>query len=79
MKTNEFVTLYVMNLLSIFLGLFLASEYKIYWLESDNPPSDNYMATAGTIAIFFNGCRFIWAALLDHYPYKVVYGVLLSI
>ena len=31
-KSKQFVSLYVMNFFSIFLGLYVANEYKVYWL-----------------------------------------------
>jgi len=40
MKTKEFITLYVMNFFSIFLGLFIANEYKVYWFASGFAPGD---------------------------------------
>ena len=40
MKTREFVLLYVMNFLSVFLGLFIANEYKVYWLNSGFAPGE---------------------------------------
>jgi hypothetical protein len=33
MKTREFMLLYLMNFLSVFLGLFIVNEYKVYWLN----------------------------------------------
>lgn len=77
MKTNQFISLYVMNFFSIFLGLFIANEYKVYWLNAKNPPSDQFISSVGSIGSVFNGMRFIWSALLDYFPYKIVYGILL--
>ena len=79
MKTKEFITLYVMNFLSIFLGLFIANEYKVYWLNSKYAPSDHFITRVGSLGNFFNGMRFISSALLDHYSYKKVYGILLTV
>ena len=79
MKTKEFITLYVMNFFSIFLGLFIANEYKVYWIASGYAPGDHFVTRVSSLGNFFNGMRFIWSALLDHYSYKVVYGIMLTI
>jgi len=78
MKTREFVLLYVMNFLSVFLGLFIANEYKVYWLNSGFAPSEKFLAMVGAIASVCNGMRFIWPALLDKFSYRSIYGILLS-
>lgn len=78
MKTKQFISIYVMNFFSIFLGLFIANEYKVFWQTATNGgPSENFTSRAGSVGSIFNGMRFIWSALLDHYSYKVVYGTLL--
>ena len=79
MKTREFILLYVMNFLSVFLGLFIANEYKVYWLNSGFAPGENFLATVGAVGSVCNGLRFIWAALLDKFSYRTVYGVLLTL
>ena len=69
-----------MNFLSIFLCFFTAAEYKAYWvLTAKNPPGNKFLTNVGSVAAIFNGMRFIWSALLDKFPYKVVYGTLLVI
>lgn len=68
-----------MNFLSVFIGLFVVNEYKVYWLNAKNPPGDRFVSMIGSLGTIFNGARFIWSALLDYLPYKVVYGVLLTI
>lgn len=79
MKTNQFISLYVMNFFSIFLGLFVVNEYKVFWLNAKSPPGDHFTSSVGSIGSIFNGMRFIWSALLDHFPYKIVYGILLTV
>lgn len=76
-KTRQFISIYVMNFLSIFLGLFIANEYKPFWYTALSTPGDNFIAQVGSVGAIFNGLRFIWSWLLDHYSYKVVYGALL--
>lgn len=78
MKTREFITLYIMNFFSIFFGLFVANEYKVYWLQYGNAPGDKFVSMIGSLGTLFNGMRFIWSTLLDYYPYKIVYGVMLT-
>jgi hypothetical protein len=78
-KSKQFITIYSMNFLSIFLGLFVANEYKVFWLTAKVPPSDSFTSRVGSLGLVFNGMRFIWSALLDHFSYKTVYGFLLSI
>jgi Na+/melibiose symporter-like transporter len=75
-KTREFLLLYLMNFLSVFLGLFIANEYKVYWLNSGFAPEEEFLATVGALGSICNGMRFTWAALLDKYRYKVVYGTM---
>lgn len=77
MMTRQFISLYVMNFFSIFLGLFIANEYKLFWQNAKNPPGDQFTSSVGSIGSVFNGMRFIWSALLDHFEYKTVYGILL--
>ena len=67
-----------MNFLSVFIGLFIAAEWKAYWLTSRDPPSDKFMSTIGSIGSVFNGMRFVWSWMLDHMPYRTVYGILLA-
>lgn len=78
MKTREFMLLYIMNFLSVFIGLFIVNEYKVYWLDSGFAPSEKFLGTVGALGSFCNGMRFLWAALLDKFAYRSVYGVLLS-
>ena len=78
MKTKEFLLLYLMNFLSVFVGLFIANEYKVYWLNSGFAPGEKFLATVGAIGSVCNGMRFVWAALLDKFSYRSVYAVLLS-
>jgi hypothetical protein len=68
-----------MNFFSIFFGLFVANEYKVFWLTATNAPTDNFISRVGSIGSVFNGLRFVWSGLLDHYSYKRVYGFLLCI
>lgn len=79
MKTKQFKLLYVMNFFSVFLGYFITNEYKVYWFTANDPPSDHFIAIVGSIGSIFNGLRFVWSAALDYYPYKVVYGTMLTI
>lgn len=68
-----------MNFFSIFLGLFIANEYKAYWVTAEAPPKEKFLVTVGSVGSIFNGMRFIWSWLLDHFSYKQVYGTLLCI
>lgn len=77
LNTRQFISLYVMNFFSIFLGLFVANMWKQYWNTLADPPSDKLQSTIGSIGLVFNGMRFIWSMLLDHYSYKSVYGSML--
>ena len=79
MKTKQFALLYLMNTCSVFIGLFIAAEWKVYWQTATNAPTDHFMATAGSFGSVFNGMRFVWSWLLDYYSYKSVYGALLVI
>lgn len=78
-KTKQFISIYIMNFMSIFLGLFIANEYKVFWLTAKNPPKDQFISTVGSIAAIFNGLRFTWSWLLDHYSYRTVYGIMLTL
>jgi hypothetical protein len=68
-----------MNFLSIFLCLFIANEYKVFWLSQPGAPGDSFTSAVGSIGAIFNGLRFIWSWALDYFSYRVVYGTLLTI
>ena len=77
--SKQWLLLFVMNFFSIFLGLFIANEYKTYWLTADNHPGDRFISTVGSFGSVFNGLRFLWSFALDYLDYKYVYAILLCL
>ena len=72
-----FLCVYFMNLSAIATGLFIVNNYKAYGIKNglDN---ENYLAILGSIAAIFNSIRFVWSLSTDHFSFKLVYGILVT-
>jgi len=77
-KSKQFVLIFIMNALSLSLGLYTVSHFKSYAF-TNGLLDDAFLSHLGSAASFFITCRFVWSAILDKYPYKLVYGILLSL
>ena len=75
LKSRQFLSVYIMAILSFFLGIFAVGSFKVY--GEDNGISEGLLTTVGSVGAIFNAARFIWSGLLDRYSYKWVYGSLL--
>ena len=73
---RQFITLYIMNFMSVFAAIFVINNNKGY-AQSEGHRDENFLALLASLGAIFNSLRFIWSALTDYYDYKVVYGFLL--
>ena len=77
LRTKQFLCIFVMDFLTIFFGAFIIGSYKSYGLEYIR--DEMFLSKIGPIASLCGVFRFIWSFLIDHYAYKTVYGVLITI
>ncbi len=66
-----------MNFLTIFFGTFIIGSFKAY--GETKLSDENYLSFIGAISSIIGCFRFIWSFLIDHYSYKLVYGILIFI
>ena len=66
-----------MNYCSIFLGYFIANEYKDFGQTSI--PDDRYLTIVGAVSAACAGFRFTWAFMMQKYSYRVVYSIIIII
>lgn len=76
-KTQQFISVFIMAFCSIFIGLFAVGNFKVF--GESNQIHETALALIGSIGALFNSLRFIWSTLLDKYSYRSVYGSLLVI
>lgn len=74
--SQAFVTIYIMNLLSVIPGFFTVSNFK-HFAQLNDIKNETYLAWVGSAAAVFNAIRFIWSLATDYFSYKSVYTVLL--
>lgn len=77
LKTKQFVTIFAMNFLSIFFGTYIVGSYKNYGEKTIH--DEKYLTLVGAIASVAGVLRFGWSFLIDHYSYKMVYGILICL
>lgn len=65
-----------MNCFSVFTGFFVVNQTVNYG-EANGFTNTSYLSMVASVGAIFNSIRFVWSWLLDYYPYKIVYGVLL--
>lgn len=58
-------------------GLVTVDIYKVFGDSRPVLNHETYLTEVSSISCLFNSFRGIWSALLDHYSFKKVYGVLL--
>ena len=68
LKSRQFLSVYIMAILSFFLGIFAVGSFKVY--GEDNGISEGLLTTVGSVGAIFNAARFVWSGLLDRYSYK---------
>ena len=76
MCTKQFLLIYLMNFLSIFLGIFLIGSEKEF--GKDHFTNEKFLSLVASCGGIFSALRFIWSFLLDKFKYKVIYGILLA-
>lgn len=77
LRTSQFITIYTMNVLTIFFGTFIVGSYHQY---GETALSDEkFFTSVGAVASFAGCMRFIWSFAADHYSFKTVYGVMIGI
>jgi len=75
LKSRQFLSVYVMAILSFFLGIFAVGSFKVY--GENNGISESLLTTVGSVGAIFNAARFFWSGMLDRFSYRWVYGSLL--
>ena len=75
--SQPFIVLYIMNFLSIISGFFAVNNFKKYG-QLNGLTNEDYLAWLGSIAAICNASRFIWSFMTDYFPYKLIYGILVS-
>ena len=66
-----------MACMSIFTGFFVVNQTKNFAVVN-GLVNDKFLSMVASVGALFNTCRFMWSWALDHYSYKVVYGILLA-
>ena len=77
MKSKQFLIIYTMNFLSIFLGNFVLNTYKTY--GKTKYTNDAFLTNVGTIGALLSSFRFSWFIIQQKYNFKVSYTILLLI
>ena len=72
------MTIYTLAVCHLFYGYFYTNVFKDYGKDYIN--DDEFLTLVGAVSSLFNGFfKFFWATLLDYYPFKKIYGVLIWI
>lgn len=58
-------------------GYYTVDVYKIFGQKSSNLNNDAYLTWVGSLSSVCTSLRFVWSAILDYLPYRLIYGVLL--
>jgi len=68
-----------MDFCSVFIFMYMASTYKVMALQLNDKLDDRFLTILGSIGAIFNGCsRTAAGILMDRYPFKNIYAVLLT-
>jgi OFA family oxalate/formate antiporter-like MFS transporter len=73
--SKQFILVYTMMLLSVFLGFYVAGVYKLY--GNSVLKDDAFMTMVGSVAFTIGALRFVWSWLVDKYSYKFSYTIIL--
>ena len=74
--SQQFIIIYIMNMLSVITGFFTVNNFKTFAQKNDIKDED-YLAWVGSAAAICNSIRFVWSFATDHFSYKSVYTILL--
>ena len=78
LTSGKFIHLFVLAVCHLFYGYFFTNVYKQYAKDYIN--DDEFLTWVGAFGAIFNGCfKFIWATALDYYPFKRIYGGLITL
>ena len=78
LKTNKFIFLYLIAVTHLFYGYYMTNSFKQFGFTGDL--DDKTLSMIGSFGALFNGCfKVFWATLLDYYPFKRVYAIILCI
>lgn len=76
-KTRQFAVLFIMQYFSIFIGYFVANQFKefggIYITD------DKFLTLVGALSSACAGFRFVWAFLMQKYSYRTIYTIIILI
>jgi hypothetical protein len=76
--TRKFIFLYLLAVFHLFYGYYMSNSYKQFGFTGGI--DDKTLSLIGSFGALFNGCfKIFWAMLLDYFPFKPIYGVVLSI
>eukprot|EP00353_Schmidingerella_taraikaensis_P017005 CAMPEP_0185618312 /NCGR_PEP_ID=MMETSP0436-20130131/46590_1 /TAXON_ID=626734 ORGANISM="Favella taraikaensis, Strain Fe Narragansett Bay" /NCGR_SAMPLE_ID=MMETSP0436 /ASSEMBLY_ACC=CAM_ASM_000390 /LENGTH=90 /DNA_ID=CAMNT_0028256797 /DNA_START=135 /DNA_END=404 /DNA_ORIENTATION=- len=67
-----------MNALSVMSGLFTISNFKKYG-QLNGLTNEDYLAWVGSIAALLMSNKWVWSLGTDHFSYKAVYTLQLSL
>ena len=78
LKTPKFIGLYIIASTHLFYGYYMTNSFKQFGFTGGL--GDYTLSIIGSFGALFNGCfKIFWATMLDYYPFKRVYGVILLI
>jgi hypothetical protein len=66
-----------MNFLTIFFGTFIIGSFKAY--GETKLSDESFLSLIGAVSSIVGCLRFFWSFLIDHYSYKLVYGILIIV
>mmetsp|Transcript_19004 Transcript_19004/g.23547 ORF Transcript_19004/g.23547 Transcript_19004/m.23547 type:complete len:220 (+) Transcript_19004:1162-1821(+) len=78
LKSKQFWLVFAMSSLSILFGYYTVDIYKVFGQTNELLNHDAYLTWVGSLGSVCTSLRFLWSAALDHLPYRLIYGVLLS-
>ena len=78
LKSKAFICLYLISVTHLFYGYYMSNSFKQFGFTGGL--DDKTLSLIGSFAALFAGClKIFWATLLDFYPFKKVYAVILLI
>lgn len=77
-KSSKFRIMFTIGVCHLFYGYFFTNVYKDFGKNYIN--NDEFLTMVGATSSLFNGFfKFIWGTLLDYYPFRKVYGGLITL
>jgi len=78
LKSKKFGLLYLLAICHFFYGYYMQNSYKQFGFSGGI--DDRTLTRIGSFGALFNGCfKIFWASLLDYYPFKRCYLILVAI